>query len=201
MRPEYYPALKPEVYAVTRDLEVLDTWQIAKPGFPRLNTFFKGMPGRSMECFADGTHYKYAEWSDAVPLLNAGTVPKIDPVFFVKREQDIGRGPGVMDRHDQIREYPNNSGIWAIDSTIRMIVYSGLAAEWDLPNGIKRIGIAVVSNLGVFPARTAVAPFFPIGAANGYIYHKADPEILSDGDLGNPLILRYKFIPPPDANP
>ena len=147
-----------------------------------------------MACFADGPYYKYAEWSDALPVFSRDNVAQVDPVFFTKRVRDIRR-------RDEVKEYPTNSGILAIDSTTRMIVYSRLPIEWRLPDVLLQTGIAVVSNVGAFPARAAVVPFYPIGAANGYVYHQADYEILPDGDFGNPLILRYKFVPPPDANP
>ena len=201
MQPGYIPFFNPEVYAVTRDLEMLDKWRIEKPEFPRLNTLWKGIAGRSMECFADGPYYKYAEWSDALPVFSRDNVAQVDPVFFTKRLRDIARGPDLLAKIDEIHEYPTNLGIMAIDSTTRMIVYTELPAEWRLPDVLLQSGIAVVSNVGAFPARTAVVPFTPIGAANGYIYRKAGNEILPDGDFGNRLILRYKFVPPPDANP
>ncbi len=201
MQPGYIPFFNPEVHAVTRDLEMLDTWQIEKPEFPWLNKIYKGFGGLSMACFADGPYYKYAEWSDALPVFSRGSVAQVDPVFFTKRVRDIERGTDLQGKIDEIREYPTNSGILAVDSTTRMIVYSKLPAEWRLPDVLLQKGIAVVSNVGAFPARTAVVPFTPIGAANGFIYRKADNEILPDGDFGNPLILRYKFVPPSDANP
>lgn len=201
MQPGYSPHLKPEVYAVTRDLEILELWQIEKPEFPWLNALWKGFAGRSMACFADGPYFKYAEWSDALPVFSRDNVAQVDPVFFTKRVRDIRRGTDLLAKRDDIHEYPTNSGIMAIDSTTRMIVYSKLPTEWRLPDVLLHAGIAVVSNVGAFPARTAIVPFWPIGAANGYIYRKADNEILADGDFGNPLILRYKFVPPPDANP
>jgi len=200
MHPGYIPFFNPEVHAVTRDLEMLDKWQIEKPEFPRLNRLWKGIAGRSMECFADGPYYKYAEWSDALPVFSRDNVAQVDPVFFTKRAQDIESGPDLQAKVDQIREYPTNLGIMAIDSTTRMIVYTRLPTEWRLPDVLLQSGIAVVSNVGAFPARAAVVPFTPIGAANGYIYRRADNEILPDGDFGNPLILRYKFTPPPDEN-
>ena len=201
MQPRYAPFLKPEVYAVTRDLEMLDIWQVEKPEFPQINILYKGFAGRSMACFADGPYYKYVEWSDALPVFGRGNVAQVDPVFFTKRVRDINREQDLLAKRDEIHEYPNNSGIWAIDSTTRMIVYTKLPIEWRLPDVLLQTGIAVVSNVGAFPARTAVVPFYPIGAANGYVYRLADHEILPDGDFGNSLILRYKFVPPTDANP
>ena len=167
MQPSFIPYFKPEVHAVTRDLEMLDTWQIEKPEFPRLNILYRGLRGRSMACFADGPYYKYAEWSDALPVFSRGNVAQVDPVFFTKRVRDIGRpGTDLLTRRDEINEYPTNVGIMAIDSTTRMIVYLRLPIEWRLPDLVLQSGIAVVSNVGAFPARTAVVPFWPIGAAN-----------------------------------
>ena len=201
MQLEHAPFFSPEVYAVTRDLERLDTWKIEKPEFPQLNALYKGFRGRSMACFTDGPYYKYAEWSDALPVFSRYNVAQVDPVFFTKRVRDIRRESNLLTKQDEIDEYPTNAGIMAIDGTTRMIVYLRLPIEWHLPDVLLQSGIAVVSNVGAFPARTTVAPFWPKAAANGYIYRKADNEILPDGDYGNPLILRYKFVPPPDANP
>ena len=203
MQAWYTPFAQRKVYAVSHDLDVLDTWRIAEPEFRRLNALFTGMAGRSMECFADGPYYKYTEWSDALPVFGGGKTAQVNPVFFTKRERDIGRGPDMLERRDEIYEYPTNSGIWAIDSTTRLILYSSLPKQWAAPNSIMRRGIAVVSHVGSFPAVTAALPpyFNPIGAANGYLYRNADPEVLPDGDVGNPLILRYKFIPPKAVSP
>lgn len=203
MQAWYSPVLQPEVYAVSRDLDMLDTWQIEKPDFPGLNTLLKGKAGRSMECFADGPYYTYAEWSDALPVFTHADIAQVDPIFFKKRLQDIELGTDLLSKVDEVKEYPNNSGVLAIDSTTRMIVYSGLTKAWVSPNAFQRRGVAVVSNVGAFPPVTSAVPphFNLIGAANGYLYRRADPEVLPDGDVGNPLILRYEFIPPTDATP
>ena len=203
MQAWYAPFLKPKVRAVSLDLETVHTWQIEKPEFRRLNGFWQGLAGRSMECFADGPYYKYAESPDALPVFSHDQLAQVNPAFFTKRERDIGRGSDMLERRDQIREYPTNSGIYAIDSTTRMILYSGIPEHWAAPNSIMRRGLAVVSHVGAFRAVTSAVPayFNPMGASNGYLYLTADPEILPDGDVGNPLILRYKFIPPLDANP
>ena len=138
-----------------------------------------------MACFADGPYYKYAEWSDALPVFSRGNVAQVDPVFFTKRVRDIGeRGTDLLTRRRS--RSMSIQPIWeymAIDSTSRMIVYTELPTEWRLPDVLLQSGIAVVSNVGAFPARTAVVPFTPKAAANGYIYRKADNEILPDGDV------------------
>ena len=151
MQPGYIPFFKPEVYAVTRDLEMLDMWQIEKPEFPRLNALWKGFRGRSMACFADGPYYKYAEWSDALPVFSRDNVAQVDPVFFTKRDRDIRPGTDLLAKRDDINEYPTNSGIFSIDSTVRMIVYSRLPTEWRLPDVLLHSGIAVVRQCGSVP--------------------------------------------------
>ena len=203
MQVAYRPYGNPKAHAVSHDLDMLNTWRIAKPEFRWLNFFFKGMAGRSMECFTDGPYYKYSEWPDAWPVFGGGEAAQVDPVFFNKRKRDIGREVDLYERQNRIREHPTNSAIWAIDSTTRMILYTGLPKKWAAPNSIMRRGIAIVSHVEAFPAVTAAVPpyFNPIGAANGYLYRNADPETLPDGDVGNPLILRHKFIPPSDASP
>ena len=61
----------------------------------------------------------------------------------------------------------------------------------------------MVSHVGAFPASAAIVPprLNQAGTANGHVYREADLEIFPDGEVGNPLILRYKFISPSGAIP
>ncbi|MDE2730593.1 MAG: hypothetical protein OXI38_04255 [Bacteroidota bacterium] len=98
MQARYSPHLRPEVYAVSHDLEMMDTWRIAKPEFRRLNALLRGFAGRSMECFADGPYYTYGEWPEALPVFGHGSMAQVDPVFFSERVRDIGIGLDLYQR-------------------------------------------------------------------------------------------------------
>ena len=51
-------------------------------------------------------------------------------------------------------------------------------------------------NTGLFPGRSTVSPVTPQAAGNGYFYAVGSNEPLPNGDVGNPVIVRYRFIPP-----
>ena len=80
-----------------------------------------------------------------------------------------------------------------------MVVYSNLDNRWQ-PEGLEdtriRRGISVASNAGQFFPRSTISSFRPVAAGYGYAYRRGNHELLPDGDVGNPLILRYRFIPP-----
>ena len=182
------------------ELERLGTSRIDDPEFPVLNRTVRGFPGREMECFEDGPYYTYLEWEDARPVRPFGAFARMHPAFFTRRTGDLPQDVPPLNRVDALLAFPRNVGIYGIDSRTRMIVYRGLHDKWHTESQ-QYTGIGVASNVGQFPARSSLSPIAPKGAANGYIYSVGDNEPLPNGDVGNPVLLRYKFIPPTDAAP
>ncbi|MDE2835028.1 MAG: hypothetical protein OXM02_10985 [Bacteroidota bacterium] len=193
--PDFIPVSPPVVVAYSLDYERLGTTGIDGPAFPVLNTTSRGFWGRAMECFDDGPYYKYLEWEDARPVRPYDSLAQVHPTFFARRTEDLPGDVGALDRVDALRAFPINAGLYGIDGQTRMVVYWDLHEKWHIESQ-QYIGIGVVSNAGRFPARSTLSSVVPIGAANGYIYSVGANELMSDGDVGNPVLIRYKFIPP-----
>ena len=54
----------------------------------------------------------------------------------------------------------------------------------------------MMSNSGMFNGTSTVPYKAPKTARYGYLYFLGDNEVMADGDVGNPVVLRYKFKPP-----
>ena len=96
-------------------------------------------------------------------------------------------------------EYPMNFGVFKIDRQTRLVAY-WIPREQLAATPGTRLGFVVASNIGAFAARSTMSPIDPVGAADEYIYGYGDNEQMPDGEVANPVLLRYKFIPPSDAS-
>ncbi len=180
-------------------LERLGETRVEDPEFRELNLGRYGHPGRTLECFNDGPYYTYLGIEDAIPVrANAETVRALPP-FFVKRKQDLRPNLPLMEAVAEIRAYPRTIAVFGIDSLTRMIRYKGLRDKWHSDTQIA-VGLSVVSNISRFPARSTLFPGHPVAAGYGYLYNLGDNEPLADGEVGNPVITRYRFIPPTNSD-
>ena len=91
------------------------------------------------------------------------------------------------------RAYPSTIAVFSIDGSTRMVVYADLGKEWSAQG--TGIGLSIASNIDQFPGRSTVSPVWPQAAGNGFLYAVGDHEVLPGGDVGNPVILRYRFTP------
>lgn len=170
-----------------------------KPEFRQLNLGRLGYPGRAFECFDDGPYYTYLGSEDARPVRTNAEIAQVHPPFFVKRPQDIRRNLTPLEAQAEVRAYTTNDAVFGIDSLTRMVVYGGLRDKWHSDTQ-RFVGLGVVSNVSRFPARSTLSPVTPKAAGYGYFYSVGDNESLPDGEVGNPVIVRYRFIPPTNAD-
>ncbi len=191
------------VVVYSPELQVLRDIPVEWPKFPRLNVPFSAMWDRSIDCFGDGPYFTYLESMDAIPVRFDAKAAQQRPEFYSPRPQDLQRHMSREEMRAEYDKYLTTSAVFALTSQTRMVVYSHLADRWRL-EGIEgtggQYGISVASNVGRFPPRSTISPVWPDAAGNGYIYSQGDHEPLADGDVGNPLIFRYRFIPPQDAD-
>ena len=92
--------------------------------FELLNGFNRGILGHSMQCFADGPYFVYRESMDSTPIRMRSHV-KYQPEFYVARPHDL---PPIPDREvyeQEIKEYPNAVGVFALDDQTRMGIFPG----------------------------------------------------------------------------
>ncbi len=179
-------------------LEPVAEVPINPPRLVVLNFNLVGMAGRSIECFNDGAYYVYLENMDAMPLRARPDQIRYRPDFFQRWPKDAPDFPSAAD----LRKYPTTSAVFALDASTRMLFFIGLDRQWVRRDGdtVYSFGLSVASNQNLFPSRSTVSPVWPEAAANGYFYVVGDYESLPGGEVGNPLMIRYRFIPPQHEN-
>ncbi|MDE2834035.1 MAG: hypothetical protein OXM02_05890 [Bacteroidota bacterium] len=185
--------------AYSMDLHEIGSARIPVPKHPILYNSSGSMPGRAIECFGDGPYYVFAGRIDAVQVRTPGDFTPAHPPFFVKRAEDLPGGAGSAGLLESVMKYPMNFGVFKIDRQTRLVAY-WIPREQLAATPGTRLGFVVASNIGAFAARSTMSPIDPVGAADEYIYGYGDNEQMPDGEVANPVLLRYKFIPPSDAS-
>ena len=183
------------VYSPT--LEKIGEVLVEPPRLVFLNTYFAGQRGRTIDCFDDGAYYVYAESMDAVPVQSSFSRIQYEPDFFEWRPSDFPDA-SPENKLELQREYPSTIAVFALNGSIRMVVYADLDSRWSLSDDRagEGLGLSVASNTGQFPARSTISPVHPLAAGGGYFYAVGEHESLPNGEIGNPVILRYRFISP-----
>ena len=188
------PGGKPSISVYDSALEPLTDIPIRSPRLIMLNRTTNGLPGRSLECFDDGVHYLYIEDMDSWPVRVDSSRIRHQPEFFRQRPDDVSGIPSI----ERLREYPSAVAVFALDKSTRMVAFIELDQKWARWRGESgpMIGLSVASNENRFPGRSTISHAFPKSAGNGYFYAEGEHESLPDGEVGNPILIRYKFIPP-----
>ena len=175
-------------------LEHLTDIPILSPRLVMLNATTNGLPGRSVECFDDGAHYLYLEDMDSWPVRVNPNRIRYQPAFFRRRPDDVSGIPPL----ERIREYPSAIAVFALDKSTRIVAFIELGQEWarwSEESGLM-IGLSVASNENLFPGSSTISHVWPMSAGNGYLYTEGEHESLPDGEVGNPILIRYRFVPP-----
>ena len=179
--------------AFSRDLDLLDEFELEPERWPVLITSILVRPGHSLECFDDGPWYVYIYSMDATPIGREAGFSRYEPAFFVERKRDIRRP--VPTRLIGANDASIVVGLYRLDNSTRIVVHSRIRHrnKW-----LSDWGLTIVSHKNLFPSVSV--PLFPRkgfkGGANGMLYFQGDHEPLEDGLLGNPELVRYRFIPP-----
>lgn len=179
-------------------LEPMAEIPISPPRLVGLNFSLVGVAGRSVECFSDGAYYIYLENMDAMPVRARPNRIRYRPDFFQPWPEDVPEFPSAT----ELNEYPTVNAVFALDASTRLLFFVGLDQQWKRRDGerVYNIGLSVASNQNLFPGRSTVSSVWPEPAANGYMYVIDEYEVLPGGEVGNPLIIRYRFIPPQHEN-
>ncbi len=189
-----------DVYSL--DLESRREIVLENPEFYRLNGNYLGTAGRNIACFDGGPWYKYHEDMDARAVYDDPGMTKARPDFFVRRNRDIPAGLSIPKQREMRHAYPLLNGLYALDEDIRMGAFSDIdeAYRTEKVTGEKVIGLSIVSNSNQFKAVSTVPHRLPRTARNGYLYFLGEHVPMENGDLGNPALIRYRFIPPEAVN-
>ena len=159
--------------------------------FPELNDGRMGITARSIACFNDGPYFAYQESMDAMPAYAKSEFILQRPKFFVDRPRDLPRNWSREQQREEWFKYPSLYGVFALTHETRMVIHHALEGRWD-----PIVAIGIVSNTGQFSPLSTRTTVRPIAAGYGYMYYKEKHEQLPDGELGNPLILKYRFVKP-----
>ena len=178
-------------------LEALDRLEIEPPRLVRLNQMLGGLMGSSVACFEDGPYYIYAESMDGIAACARPTTTQYQPEYFERRPDELAETDPAA-RVAQAGGYPSAVSIFALDGSTRMVVTADLDEKWreDGPAATRSVGLSLASNAGRFSGRSTISPVVPRAAGNGYFHAVSESEELPAGDFGNPVIIRYRFIPP-----
>ncbi|MXZ18565.1 MAG: hypothetical protein F4069_06960 [Rhodothermaceae bacterium] len=190
---------EPAIIIYSPELHKLGEVPVKWPEFPVLNMGRGGIVGRNIDCFSDGPFYIYLGSMDAIPVRSSGNILRQRPEFYEQRPRDLSPDMSLDAKREEWNNYITTDGIFALDGHTRMLVYRNIDDRW-LPEGAEDLylyrGVSIASNKGEFSSLSTISSFVPLAAGYGYLYGQADPELLPDGDIGNPLILRYRFIRP-----
>ena len=181
------------------ELRRLRAIPVKLPEFPVLNAGRGGIMGRNIDCFSDGPFFTYLGSMDAIPAQPNDIFSIQRPEFYEKRPRDLSAEMSLEAKRRERNNYITTDGIFALDGNTRMLVYRNMDDQWqpEESEGLHmRVGVSIASNTEQFPNRSTVSSVLPIATGYGYIYSRGDPELLPDGDVGNPSVLRYRFIPP-----
>ncbi|MXY08819.1 MAG: hypothetical protein F4058_03265 [Rhodothermaceae bacterium] len=181
------------------ELRKLREFSVELPEYPVLNMGRGGLRGRNIDCFNDGPFYTYLGSMDAIPAHPNENTSKQRPEFYEKRPRDLSPEMSREQKRTEWDSYISTYGIFALDGNTRMLIYRNIDDQWQPKESVDphmRVGVSIASNTEQFPSRSTISSILPIAAGYGYIYGRGDPEMLPDGDVGNPAVLRYRFIPP-----
>ena len=188
-----------DVYSI--DLELEREIVLPTPEFPRLNQSYLGVSGRDFACFDSGPWYKYPEEMDASPVYALARVTRAQPDFFVRRDRDLREGLSWQEESEERNAFPLLVGMYALDHDTRLGLFSRIGDEFRTENTLERFpwGLSIVSNSGKFRARSTVPYKAPKAARHGFLYFLGDHVPMEDGDVGNPVVIRYRFKVPDDG--
>ncbi len=201
--PSAEPLSYNRVAVYSPELHFLRDISVEWPKFPALNVTFSGFWGRNIDCFGDGPYFTYLGSMDAMPARFDAASAQQRPEFYSERPRDMPLRMSIEAKRAEWNRYITTDAVFALTSHTRMVVYRNLDERWqpeEQADTWVRLGISVGSNVGRFLPRSTIATVWPIAAGYGYAYSRGDHERLPNGDVGNPMILRHRFVPPQDAD-
>ncbi len=179
----------PKIYAYSVESGVVRDYDLRKPKFPGVTSVKRGRVGHQIACFDHGVFYRYPESSDGEPLW-PGNDPVIHrPTFFRPPQRDMIKTSSGAARMDNLmelsREATYTNGLYALDETHRLVVFEPLQAKTPL-------------NIVNTETQTSVSTFTDLRiklAKHGFLYVLGDYEPLPSDEVGNQMLVRWRFNP------
>ena len=173
------------------NLDLLEEIAIEPMRWPNM-TKVLARPGRQLGCFDDDVWYIHNYSPDAIPLRRQETMIQYQHPYFKERTRDLP-SPSPRD----FKGFNDASWVYALhtlDNSTHLVVHHTLRRLGQL---VGKSGYTIVDHKNRFASVSTLATRrHLVGSGGGMLYYKGDHELLSDGELGNPVILRYRFIPP-----
>lgn len=190
------------IRAYSPEFALLDQFPLPLPRFPIRARVMNANQGYTMGCYTDDVWWFYGSDHDARPRLEGGGLRRYNPPFFRERKEDWSELPTVTPTNfeeitQKIGEYEKEASsitaLFELGESTRMVEYLGVSTTDE-----ERRGILVVSHEDAFGAAIAYAPESIEAAAYGMVYFVDVPEDEAGDNPSNPLVRRYRFIPPVD---
>ena len=189
------------IRAYSPEFTVIDQFPLPVPRFPRRAGIMLLRRGRTMGCFRDDIWWIYGESFDAAPRLRRAGLTQFRPENYRERTRDYPELPLVtqtnwnevtklLDKAEA--EASSVGGMFELDETTRLVLYDGIKGS----NEESTMGALIASHEHNFGGISTLFPEFPKTAKYGMLYFEEDPEERPDGEVTNPSIIRYRFIPP-----
>ncbi|MDE2730651.1 MAG: hypothetical protein OXI38_04555 [Bacteroidota bacterium] len=183
------------------ELAQTDLFPLPNPRFPLRARTMNAEQGLTMKCFADDVWWIYNEGHDAVPRLEREGLRRYRPAFYRERTEDWSELPLVTATNfrevtamiaEMEQDASSIAAFFKLDESTRMVEYTGLDTSEE------RRGILVASHADQFEAVSALIPVSFAAAGHGYAYVVETPDEDRGDAPTNPLIVRYRFVPPMD---
>ena len=189
------------IRAYSSEFTLIDQFPLPAPKFPRRASVMLTNPGFALGCFNDDVWWVHSESFDATPRLSRVGLTQFRSDFFVERTRDYPDF-ALVDQSNfrEITEMIIKAeaeatgvmGMFALDNETRMIVYTSYRpGNAELGRG------AIIANHGDrFPAVSTRFEETPEAAGNGRLYAVRDLGDEPIEEALNPMIIRYRFVPP-----
>lgn len=174
------------VRAFSTELELVREYPVPAPRWPVLTEAIGPIQG--IGCFEDDAWFIRMDSFDAIPVTQAMTYEATRPAFYRERKRDLPDGPDLDKKYGAISEGTVANALFELEVDTRAVHYGGASG----PGNVLRI----VNHSGRFSPVATSPPDHPETARNGMLYYLGESERLPDGEVGNPVIVRYRFLPP-----
>lgn len=186
-----------QVIGFSDQLEPVTEIGLPLPELPALSSQYYAWKTRAIACFDDGPWVRLKEAVDARPMRTRPDLIHFEPFFYRPMKQDmlpIG-DPGWR------RRFANAEGTWlggvfALQGSVHLAMYTNLPERYHHPDWTRTYGLAIVDHADYSFSASSLVWSAPLSTRDGYAYFEGDREQLADGRVGNPVILRYRFLRP-----
>ncbi len=178
-------------------LEPVIQIDLPAPKFPILSMqYFSGI-NHAIACFDDGPWIRLKESVDAQPMRERSGRIQFEPFFYrpVKRDMLAIGEPGWKKRLANA-EGTWTGGLFELTGSVHLLMYTNVPKRLHNPEWKRTRGLSIVDHADYSYSASAIVWAAPLDTRDGYAYFEGDHEQLADELVGNPVILRYRFLRP-----